>query len=154
MLTESTLKELETVRERYPNARAAVLPALYIAQRQFGWLSPDALESVSNALNVPEADVKGVATFYSMFKHKPTGRHLIQFCTNVSCMIFGAENLVSLLKNKYGVTPGGTSSDGRFSLVIMECIGACDKAPAMLINNDFWSDLNEGNIFEILERYK
>ncbi|MBI4822854.1 MAG: NADH-quinone oxidoreductase subunit NuoE [Nitrospirae bacterium] len=154
MLTESAVKELEEVKERYPNPRAVILPALYIAQKQFGWLSTEAFESVSNALNVPEATVRGTATFYSMFKHKPAGRHLIQLCTNVSCMLFGAETLVSLLKNKYGVTPEDTSSDERFSLVIMECIGACDKAPAMLINNDFWSGLTEKNILEILEQYK
>jgi NADH:ubiquinone oxidoreductase subunit E len=103
---------------------------------------------------VPRAIVKGVATFYAMYKNRPMGRHLIQICTNVSCMIFGAEQLVTFLEKRYGLTAGGTSPDGRFSLVIMECIGACDRAPAMLINEDFFSGLNEQNIDEILQRYK
>jgi NADH-quinone oxidoreductase E subunit len=154
MTNNSSIKEINDIRERYPNSRAALLPALYIAQRDYGWLSPEAIESVSLTLNIPKASVKGVATFYSMFKHKPMGRNVIQLCTNVSCMVFGAEELLDFLKNRYGVEPGGTSLDGRFSLVIMECIGACDKAPSMLVNTDFWSDLNEKNIIEILERYK
>lgn len=153
-LSEDAIRELQAIKERYPTKRAALLPALYIAQREFGWLSPEALKAVSEALDVPRALVKGVATFYAMYKQRPMGRHLIQICTNVSCMVFGAEDLLSLLKNKYGLTVGGTSPDGRFSLVVMECIGACDRAPAMLVNTDFWSNLNENNIFEILERYK
>ncbi len=153
-LKAPALRELAAVRERYPDARAAVLPALYIAQREFGWLSPEAIKSVSSALNVPPALVRGVATFYSMFKHKPAGRHLIQLCTNVACMVFGAEDLLGHLKNRYGLEAGGTSPDGRFSLVVMECIGACGAAPAMLVNNDSHENLNETNIFEILERYK
>lgn len=154
MLSETAIKEITTLKEKYPNPKAAILPALYIAQREFGWLSPDALESVSNTLNIPKAVIRGVGTFYAMFKHKPSGRHLIQLCTNVSCMIFGAEDLLSLLKGKYGIEVGGTSPDSRFSLVIMECIGACESAPAMLVNNDFHKDLNENNILEILEKYK
>jgi len=148
------MKELDTIKEKYPTTRAAILPALYIAQEKFGWLSPEAIEEVSSTLNVPKALVRGVSTFYAMYKHKPMGRHLIQLCTNVSCMIFGAETLLELLKNKYGLEPGGTTEDGRFSLVIMECIGACDRAPAMLVNNDFHSNLNDNNITEILEKYK
>lgn len=151
---ESVVKEIEAIKARYPTGKAVILPALYIAQREFGWLSPEAIEAVSHALNVPEAMIKGTATFYAMFKHKPAGRHLIQMCTNVSCMLFGAEDLNSLLNGRYGLLPGRTSPDGRFSLMIMECIGACDRAPAMLVNSDFHPDLNENNIFEILERYK
>lgn len=154
MLNDTSIKELEAIREKYPNSRAALLPALYIAQKQFGWLSPEAFESVSKSLGVPKSSIKGVATFYAMFKHKPAGRHLIQLCTNVSCMVFGAEDFLSLLKNKYNVEVGGTSPDGRFSLVVMECIGACDRAPAMLVNEDFHSGLNENNILQILEGYK
>lgn len=154
MLSETSIKEIDILKERYPQERALILPALYIAQKEYGWLSPTALEQVSHTLNLPKALVRGIATFYSMFKHKPAGRHLIQLCTNVSCMLFGAETLVSLLRQRYGVTPNGTSPDGRFSLVIMECIGACDTAPAMLVNTDFHKGLNESNIIEIVERYK
>jgi NADH:ubiquinone oxidoreductase subunit E len=109
---------------------------------------------VAQTLNLPEAFVRGTASFYSMFKHKPVGRNVIQLCTNVSCMILGAEKLVDFLENKYGVKPNGTSQDSRFSLVIMECIGACGTAPAMLVNTDFYDNLSEQRIEEILETYK
>lgn len=154
MLSDSAIREIVEIRKRYPSVRAAVLPSLYVAQREFGWLSPEALEAVSSTLGVPRSLVRGTATFYAMYKNKPTGRHVIQLCTNVACMIFGAEDLLSSLKSKYGVEVGGTSPDGRFSLVVMECIGACDTAPAMLVNDDFHKNLNETNIFEILEKYK
>ncbi len=148
------MDEIKEMSRRYPDRRAALLPGLYLAQREYGWLSQEAYEVVSKALNLPPATVKGVATFYAMYKKQPMGRHLIQLCTNVACMIMGAERLVDLLKERYGLEPGGTTKDGRFSLVIMECIGACDRAPAMLVDRDFHSDLKEDNIFEILEQYK
>lgn len=153
MKTEFT-KDLLKLRDKYPTTEATLLPALYLAQKEFGWLSPEAMEFVADTLAIPKATVKGVATFYAMYKNKPTGRHLIQLCTNVTCMLFGAEQLVDMLSRKYGVKPGGTSPDNRFSLAIMECIGACDRAPAMLVNDDFHYGLNEENIIEILERYR
>lgn len=154
MFSETAIKELSEIRTRYPNNRAALLPAIYIVQREFGYLSPEAYEAISTILGIPKATVRGVATFYAMYKHKPMGRHLIQLCTNVSCMLLGAERLVDFLKNKYSLEVGGTTPDGRFSLVIMECIGGCDVAPAMLLNNDYYGNLTQEKIEEILERYK
>lgn len=153
MFNETVLKELEDIKGRYPESKSAVLPALYIAQREFGWLSNEAILSVAKSLSIPEALVRGTASFYSMFKHRQVGRHLIQMCTNISCMISGAENLVDFVKTTYGVMPGGTSQDGRFSLVIMECIGACGTAPAMLVDTDFYDNLTEKKIEEVLNKY-
>jgi NADH-quinone oxidoreductase E subunit len=154
MFNETVENEIKEIRAKYPDRKSALLPALYIAQREFGWLSQEAMESVAHALNVPAAYVRGTASFYSMFRHKPVGRNVIQLCTNVSCMIFGAEKLVDFLKTKYGVEPNKMSEDGRFSLVIMECIGACGTAPAMLVNEDFHENLTEKSLEEILENYK
>lgn len=154
MLSKTAIKELEEIRGKYLTARAALLPAIYIAQREFGWLTPEAYEAVSTILSIPKATVRGVATFYAMYKHRPIGRHLIQLCTNVSCMLLGAERLVDFLKNKYGLEVGGTTPDGMFSLVIMECIGGCDVAPAMLVNNDYYGSLTQERIEEILEGYR
>ena len=154
MFSKSAIKEIEEIRAKYPDSRSALLPALYIAQREYGWLTPEAMESVASALNVPSAIVKGVSTFYAMFKHKQMGRHLIQLCTNISCMILGAETLVDFLKNKYGLEEGGITPNGRFSLVIMECIGGCDVAPVMLVDNDFYGNLTEEKIENILGRYQ
>ena len=154
MFNETVLKEIEDIRAKYPEQRSALLPSLYIAQREFGWLSPEAMLFVAKTLNLPEAEVRGTASFYAMFRHKPVGRNLIQLCTNVSCMILGSERLLDFLMKRYGIKPDGTSQDGRFSLVIMECIGACGTAPAMLVNTDFHDNLSEKKIEEILERYK
>ncbi len=154
MFNEQSIKELEEIKAKYPTARAALLPAIYVAQREFGYLSPEAFEAVSEILGVPKAIARGVGTFYAMYKHKPVGRNIVQLCTNVSCMILGAERLVDFLKKKYGLEPGGTTADGRFSLVIMECIGACGTAPAMLVNDDFYENLTEKYIDEILTKYK
>ena len=154
MLSKAAIKELNEIRQKYPDASAALLPALYIVQREFGYLGTDAYEAVSDILGVPRAITRGVGTFYAMYKHKPMGRHIVQLCTNVSCMILGAEKLAYFLKNKYGLEPGGTTPDKRFSLVIMECIGACGTAPAMLVDDDFYENLTEKHIEEILEKYK
>ncbi len=154
MFSDIVLKKIDKVKAKYPDPKSALLPALYIAQREFGWLSQEAMWCVAQTLNLPEAIVRGTASFYSMFKHKPVGRHLIQLCTNVSCMILGAEGLLDFLRTKYGLQTNGTTQDGRFSLVIMECIGACGTAPAMLVNTDFYENLTEQKIEEILGRYK
>jgi NADH-quinone oxidoreductase E subunit len=154
MLSEKTILDINQIKGRYHDARSSLLPVLYVVQREHGWLSPDAVKTVGDLLNVPKATVKGVSTFYSMFRHKPMGRHLIQFCTNVACMIMGAERLVDILKSRYGLEPNSTTEDGRFSLVIMECIGACGTAPAMLVDTDFYDNLTEERIVNILEKYK
>lgn len=153
MFTGRAAQELASLIERYPDKRSALLPALNLAQRELGWLSQEALNDVSEALGMPPAIVKGVATFHVLFKKSPSGRHLIQLCTNVSCMLFGADTLLELLNKKYGLVPGGTSEDGRFSLLVMECIGACDEAPAMLVDTDLHGSLTEQGIIEILQRY-
>ena len=154
MFKDTVLKEIEEIKIRYPDQKGALLPSLYVAQREFGWLSHEAMSYVARTLNLPEAIVRGTASFYSMFKHKEAGRHLVQLCTNVSCMILGAERLVDFLRTKYGMEPDNTTQDRRFSLVIMECIGACGTAPAMLVNTDFYDSLTEKRIEEILETYK
>lgn len=154
MLKEETVLEINRIKSKYHNGQSSLLPALYVVQREHGWLSQDSMSAVGELLNIPKATVKGVSTFYSMFRHKPMGRNLIQLCTNVACMIMGAERLVDILKSRYGLEPNGTTDDGRFSLIIMECIGACGTAPAMLVNTDFYENLTEENIFLVLEKYK
>lgn len=154
MFNETVLEEINEITAKYPDPKGALLPALYIAQREFGWMSNEAVISVARALNMPDALVRGTASFYSMFKHMPAGRHVIQMCTNISCMISGAEGLVDFLGKRYGLKPDATTPDGRFSLVIMECIGACGTAPAMLVNTDFHDNLTEQGIEEILRKYK
>lgn len=152
-LSDAALREIDQVRRKFPEPKGALIPALYIAEREFGWLSAAALLSLAEALDLPPALVRGTATFYHLYRHREMGRHLIQLCTNVSCMILGAEELQEMLKRKYGLVPGGTTEDGRFSLLIMECIGVCEGAPAMQIDTDLYQDLTEERLDEILSSY-
>lgn len=153
MLTEATRENIKALLTRYPDARSALLPALHLAQREAGWLTDDALCGVADALDLSSAHVRGVATFHELFRNTPTGRHVIQLCTNVSCMLFDADSLVDLLRKHFSLEPGGTSPDGRFSLIVMECIGACDGAPAMLVDADLHEHLTASRILSILEGY-
>jgi NADH-quinone oxidoreductase E subunit len=153
-LSGAAIREIEQLRAKYPEPRGALIPALYVAEREFGWLNSAALESVANALALPSAVVRGTASFYHLYRHREMGKHLIQLCTNISCMILGAEGLEVVLREKYGLKPGGTTEDGRFSLIIMECIGVCDGAPAMLIDTDLYEDLSEEKLGEILASYE
>jgi len=154
MRPDRILEELKVAKEKYPEGRLSLLPALYVAQRRLGWLNDDALSVVAQTLSIPRTAVRSVASFYSMFRNKRMGRHLIQVCTNVACMIMGSEKIVDILRETYGVEPGGTNGDGRFSLIIMECIGACGTAPAMLVNDDFHDNLTGERVIDILDRYQ
>lgn len=154
MSEHELVSKIRKIKTRYPSDRSAVLPALIAAQRYYGWLSPTALETVAEALDIHKSQIRGVATFHTMFKNKQSGRHFIQLCSNIACMLFGAETLLEILKESYGLVDGGTTEDGRFSLAIMECIGACDTPPAMLVNDDFYTNLTRESIIEILENYK
>ena len=154
MISEKSLNNINEKVRDYPHGRSALMAALHELQSEEGWLSPDTLAEISDVLNIPAATVKGVATFYHMYRHTPMGRNIVQICTNVACMVMGSDSLVELLKKEFGLEPGGTTEDNRFSLVIMECIGACGTAPAMLVNDNFHENLDEKNIIEILSGYK
>jgi NADH-quinone oxidoreductase E subunit len=153
-MTSALAKDIKELVRSCSAKEAALLPALYLAQGKTGCLDDKALELVSDTLLIPRARVRGVASFYDMFRSGPMGRHIIRLCTNVVCMIMGAEKLADMLDRKYGVKPFETSPDSRFSLVIMECIGACGTAPAMLVNDDLHENLSEDRIVEILDNYK
>jgi NADH:ubiquinone oxidoreductase subunit E len=154
VLKSEILDEINILKSKCDNARFSLLPLLSLFQREHGWLSPEALDKAGETLNVPRATVKSVSTFYAMFRHQAMGRHLIQLCTNVSCMIMGGEKLVDILREHYALEPNATSPDGRFSFMIMECIGACDTAPAMLVDADLHGNLTAESLIEILERYE
>ena len=150
----STLTIRQTIAQ-HPGRSAALLPALHVTQRRHGgWLPGDSLEGIAERLDISSAHVQGVVTFHSMFYDMPVARNLVQLCTNVSCMLFGSETLLDVIKERYALEPGGASPDKRFSLMIMECIGLCDQAPAMLVNRNVHSGLDPESIINILETYK
>jgi NADH-quinone oxidoreductase subunit E len=132
---------------KYPIKHSAVIPALHAAQRQFGWLSEDVMRMVADELGVPVSDVQAVATFYTMFRTKPVGRHHIQVCQNLSCSMFGAESLLGHLEKTFGIRAGEVTPDGRFSLARVECLAACGTAPVVQINDTY----HEGMTLEKLD---
>jgi NADH-quinone oxidoreductase subunit E len=145
-------QEIEAVLARYPNKRSAVMPVLWAAQRQWGWISPAALKLVSATVDLPEPEVFGIATFYTMFNLSPVGRHHLQVCMTISCSLMGADRLFRHLERKLGVGHGGTTPDGRFTLRRVECLAACGGGPCMQVGFDYHENLDEAKVDRLLEK--
>jgi NADH-quinone oxidoreductase E subunit len=143
---------IQRLLERYPTRRAVTLPALHLAMREFPYIDDAVCQAVADLLQVPMVDVKGVATFYSLFPTEPHGRYSLEVCINLSCSLKGARRCLRYLENKLGIKAGETTSDGRFTLRGMECLAACDKAPMMHINNEVMqTHLTEAKLDQILQ---
>lgn len=153
MLSPGAIERIQEARRQYPDARAAVLPALCIVQEEVGHLPADSMRPIAELLDVPESEVFGAATFYSLLRWKPGGRHVISICHNLSCSLLGAESIIEYLGRKLGVEEGQVTSDGRFSYQRIECIGRCDGAPAMLVDNDYHGELTPEKIDKLLTQY-
>lgn len=136
---------------RYPVKRSAVLPVLWIAQREWGWLPPAALKLVAEAVGLPEAEVFGIATFYTMFNMKPVGRHHLQVCMTLSCSLMGSDKLFKHLEKKLGIGHGETTPDGRYTLRRVECLAACGGGPCMQVGFDYHENLDEPKTDALLE---
>jgi len=149
-----TLKKFESTVARYPQKEAAMLPVLYLAQREFGHLGPEAIEYVAKLMGQAPARVHGVVSFYTMYNMKPIGRHHIQVCRTLPCALRGAEQVTDLLKEKLGIDCGQTTADGRFTLSEVECLASCGTAPMMQVNDDYYENLTEEKIGAILESLK
>ena len=131
-----------------------LLVALKEAQAKHGCLSPDFMAELSDSLDVPVNDVYGVATFYSFLATRPKGRHIIRVCKSVPCFLNSSDTLIDSIRKELGVEPGETTADGRFSFELTNCIGACDKAPAMMIDNDVHGEVDRDKIAQILKEYE
>ena len=132
------IDEIRRVAEQYPVARSAILPALRIAQeRHGGWLPPEAFEEVGEALDLTPAYCKAVASFYDMFHLEPVGRHLVEICTNVSCALVGAQQVVEAFEEELGVRPGETTEDGAVTLRTIECAGGCGWGTVVVVDHRY-----------------
>ena len=147
-------QKFEKIVARYPKKEGAMLPVLYLAQREFGYLSAEAIEYVAKIMELPVARVYGVVTFYTMLNMKPIGRHHIQVCRTLPCALVGAERIAASIKKKLGIGTGETTADGRFTLSEVECLASCGTAPMMQINDDYYENLTEGRVGEILRSLK
>lgn len=151
MLSEQAKAEILRIQDEYPDPQSALLPALYLAQQDHGgWLPEEAFDEVAAVMDLPTAFVSSVASFYTMFNKRPVGRHLIQVCTNIACSLLGAEGLVEYIGRKLGIQPGETTEDGQFTLLEVECLGACGAAPMMQVDDAYYESLTEESIDRIL----
>ena len=131
----TAMQRFETIVARYPHRQAALLPVLHLAQAEFGWISPEAMEYVGGLLDVPPVKVQHVASLYTMYNLKPVGRFHVQVCTNTSCWLTGGVEILEHLKAKLGVGNKGTTADGLFTLEEVECLASCGTAPAIQVND-------------------
>jgi NADH-quinone oxidoreductase E subunit len=147
--TQSKAK-IEKIAARYPIRVAACLPALHIAQAEFGPLTDDVIDAVARILGVTSAYVFGVATFYTMFHREPVGKNVLMVCTNVSCMLRGAYDVLREIETQLGVKTGETTSDGMFTIVEEECLAACANAPMMICGTQYYLDIDKNKVASIL----
>ena len=152
VFTGARRQQLDQILSRYPTKRAALLPALWIVQETHGWISDDAMAEVAEVLELTSAYVKGVVTFYTMYHQHPVGKHFIQVCTTTPCNICGAEGVVEALLEHTGCGElGATSPDGRFTVIEVECLGACGFATPVMINDEFVEGVTPETVPAILE---
>lgn len=149
-----TKQEFEAIVARYPKKEAAMLPVLYLAQREFGYLSSEAIEYVATLMDQAPARVQGVVSFYTMLYMKPIGRHHVQVCRTLPCALAGAARITELIKKMFGVEVGQTTADGRFTLSEVECLASCGTGPMMQVNDDYYENLTEEKTKEILNSLK
>jgi NADH-quinone oxidoreductase subunit E len=153
MLTDEERREIETEFANYPTKRAVCIEAMKIVQRHRGWVSDEALQDISELLVIPTGELDGIATFYNLIFRQPVGRHVIFLCDSVSCWIMGSDCQRRHLTERLGVRPGETTSDGRFTLLPIVCLGACDRAPVMMVDDDLHTDLEPARIDQLLQIY-
>jgi NADH-quinone oxidoreductase subunit E len=154
LFSDAELKTVEEITSRYVERASAVMPLLHYVQEVRGYLGEEELAYIADYLEIPRVRAYEVATYYTMYSVKPRGKHVIQVCRNLSCTLGGAEGIVEFLKKELDVEVGGTTADGVFSLVEVECIGACDKAPAIMIDGDHHGPVTPESLRGILDAYR
>ena len=152
-LSDAERSAIEHEMQHYEDPRAASIEALKIVQKARGWVPDGAAEAIGAVLGIPASDVEGVATFYSQIFRQPVGRHLIRVCDSMTCFIGGHESVLDSLKNELGIVPGQTTADGRFTLLPVCCLGNCDKAPALMIDDETFGNILPEDVAGLLEAY-
>ena len=135
-VTPETDRKIDALLTRYPTRGSALLPALYLVQDEKGWISDESMAYVAGKIGVSPAFVAGVVSFYTMYHRKPVGKHHIQVCRTLSCMLRGGRDVMNRLRQRLAIEPGQVTPDGRFSLEWVECLGACDTAPCAQVNDE------------------
>ncbi len=154
MLSEAHLQRIEELKQRYQKPRSLILEVLWMLQEEHGWISEEGMKYAAGLLGIPEHHVFGVVTFYTMFNKKPVGRHKIEVCTNISCMLRNSDRILEHIERRLNIRPGETTPDNRFTLVEAECLGSCGTAPAMQVGDEYYENLDEAKIDMILSELK
>jgi len=156
LVSKERLKDINHWISKYPaeERQSAVMSTLRILQEEMGYLTPASMDAVAVYLKMPKIAVYEVASFYSMYEHSPCGKHLVNVCTNISCMLQGAEETVTQLEKKLKVKLGGTTADGQFTLRKVECLGACVHAPVVQVDKDYHENVTNDKIDDILKQYR
>lgn len=150
MLSENAVKEINELTSKYATKRSVIMPALSVVQKEHGYVTEEGMRDVARILGLKPVLVFEVATFYTMYNKKPVGKYHIQVCTNIACSLLGAEHLMEFLSRRLGIKTRETTSDKKFTLSAVECLGSCGTAPMMQINDSYYENLTEGKIEEIL----
>jgi NADH-quinone oxidoreductase E subunit len=154
ILSQKYYDGLKKLEPRYPTKVALLLPALHLAQEETGWLPPEVLEEIGASLDIHPAQVREVASFYTMYNLKPVGKYHLKICTNVACCLRGADELVEHCEKKWDIKCGETTKDKKFTLSEEECLGACGTAPAMMLNDDYHENLTAKGLDQLLDGLK
>jgi len=154
MISDQLLAKFDSIVRNYPVKRSALIPILLTTQEDQGYLSDQSLGAIARYLELPEIEVYEVVTFYSMLRRQPVGKHHVQVCTNISCLLLGGEEIFEHVSRRLGIKEGETTGDGRFSLTEVECLGACCNAPAMQVNYKYHDDLTIEKVDRILSELK
>jgi NADH-quinone oxidoreductase subunit E len=153
-LSEKSLKRIEDLKARYQQPQAVLLEALWLWQGEHGWISEEGMRSIAGIVGVPYHHVLGVVTFYTMFNRKPVGRHKLEVCTNVSCMLRNSERILKHIQDRLKISVGDTTGDNRFTLVEAECLGSCGTAPVMQVGDRYYENLDTAKVDKILDELK
>jgi NADH-quinone oxidoreductase E subunit len=152
--SEENIKKIDEILKKYPSKKPALMPVLYIAQEQNGYISDEVIREVAGILEITPEEILGVITFYTMYHQKPVGKYHIQVCTNVSCMLRGGYELYDRVKEKLGIDHMQVTEDKIFSLEEVECMGSCGTAPMIAVNEDYYENLTKAKVDEILDLLK
>jgi NADH-quinone oxidoreductase E subunit len=150
--SEATLAKYRDLLTRYPQRQAALLPTLWLAQQEFGWLSEEALSYVADLMELPAARVAGVASFYTMYYKQPVGKYHLQVCRTLSCALRGSNDITGCIEKHLGIKVGETTPDGRFTLSEVECLASCGTAPMLQLNEDYVENLTVESTLALLDR--
>ncbi len=153
-LSESARAEIRRLIAQFPQRQSALLGALFVAQDEIGYLSPEAIRDVAEAMGLSDSEVTSVASFYHLYHFKPVGRRLIQVCTNLSCALMGCGRILKHLRDRLKIDVGQTTPDGRFTLKTAECLAACELAPMMLVGDERYGPLTLEKVDEVLAETK